>query len=116
MPPLSSPLSSRQGEKGKVSLGVREKTQRPKPLVPAELEELLSRSPSFRSVSDFFFPFVDTSRCSLSATDNSFGWQKKKRGKEDGGKKINIYLLNSFSFAIPDAPPFLQEEKIKIIK
>lgn len=65
VPSLSSPLSSRQREKGKVSLGVREKTQRPKPLVPAELEELLSRSPSFRSVSDFFFPFVDISRCSL---------------------------------------------------
>lgn len=92
VPSLSSPLSSRQREKGKVSLGVREKTQRPKPLVPAELEKLVSRSPSFRSVSDFFFSFVDTSRCSLSATGSSFGWQKKKREEKDGRKKMQIFI------------------------
>lgn len=49
-------VSSSEGKGESVSRG-KEKTQRPKPLAPAELEELVSRSPSFRSVSDFFFFF-----------------------------------------------------------
>lgn len=97
-----------------MSFGMREKIQRPKPLIPAELEELVSRSPSFRSVSDFFslLPIPLNVAC-RQLTGLSDG-KRKREEKRTGGK--NIYLLNSFSFAIHDAPPFLQEEKIKIIK
>lgn len=104
-----------RGKRGKCLSGLREKTQRPEPLVPAELEELVSLSPSFRSVSDFFSLLsipLDVACRQLSGLSDG----KRKREEKRTGKKFKIYLLNSFSFAIHDAPPFLQEKKIKKIK